>query len=84
MYMSKFIPDVRLPSGGAMEVSINKKNYPNQIATTTSFTGINGATLYKNVRIRARQVSIKFQSTDIGVGWHIGDFRYEVQPDGRV
>lgn len=84
MYMSKFIPDVRLPSGGAMEVSINKKNYPNQVATTTSFTGINGATLYKNVRIRARQVSIKFQSTDIGVGWHIGDFRYEVQPDGRV
>jgi hypothetical protein len=84
MYMSKFIPDVRLPSGGDIEVIINKKNYPNQVATTTSFSGINGATLYKNVRIRARQVSIRFNSTDIGVGWHIGNFRYEVQADGRV
>ena len=84
MLMSKIIPDARLPSGGNINVTINRKNYPNEVPTSVSYAGINGATLYKNVRIRARQVSIRFESTGLGVGWHIGDFRYEVQPDGRV
>ena len=84
MLMSRIVPDVRLPSGGGINVIINKQDYPNGAVTSVSYAGINGATLYKNVRIRARQVSIKFESTALGVGWHLGDFRYEVQPDGRV
>lgn len=84
MFMSKFLPDIRFPSGGSLDVTFSKKNYPNASASTVSYTGIDGTTNYKNVRVRARQVAIKFESTDKGVGWHLGDFRYEVKPDGRV
>jgi hypothetical protein len=84
MFMSKFLPDIRLPSGGSIDVSFDKKNYPNEIGSTVSYAGIDGSTRYRNVRVRARQVAIKFESTGEGVGWHLGDFRYEVKPDGRV
>tara|TARA_R110002167_G_scaffold1385_5_gene6332 strand:- start:1794 stop:4430 length:2637 start_codon:yes stop_codon:yes gene_type:complete len=84
MFMSKFIPDIRFPAGGELDMTFNKKNYPNESASGSSYTSISGSTTYRNVRIRARQVAIKFQSTGIGVGWHLGDMRYEVKPDGRV
>ena len=66
MLMSRIVPDVRLPSGGGINVIINKQDYPNGAVTSVSYAGIN------------------FESTALGVGWHLGDFRYEVQPDGRV
>jgi hypothetical protein len=34
-------------------------------------------------RVRGRQLSIKFESTDLGVAWQLGAPRIDVRPDGR-
>lgn len=84
MLLSKILPDIRFPSGGSIDITIDRKNYPGQAASNVSYTGIGESTNYKNVRVRARQIAIKFESTGIGVGWQLGDFRYEIKADGRV
>jgi hypothetical protein len=34
-------------------------------------------------RVRGRQMSIKFESTDLGVNWQLGSPRIDMRPDGR-
>ena len=36
-----------------------------------------------NVRVRGRQMSIKIESTQVGVQWQLGSPRIDVRPDGR-
>jgi hypothetical protein len=36
-----------------------------------------------SIRLRARQMNVTIQSTDIGVKWQFGAPRIEVRPDGR-
>ena len=36
-----------------------------------------------NTRVRGRQMSIKVQSSDIGVSWQFGAPRLDIRPDGR-
>jgi len=38
---------------------------------------------YFTTRIRARQISIMVQSTDIGSFWRLGRIRYRYAPAGR-
>jgi hypothetical protein len=34
-------------------------------------------------RVRGRQMSIKIESTDLGVNWQLGAPRIDMRPDGR-
>jgi hypothetical protein len=34
-------------------------------------------------RVRGRQVSVRFESTDLGVMWQLGSMRYDFRQDGR-
>lgn len=36
-----------------------------------------------NLRVRGRQMSIKLESTDLGVHWQLGSPRIDIRPDGR-
>jgi hypothetical protein len=36
-----------------------------------------------NTRVRGRQMSIKIESTDLGVSWQLGSPRLDLRPDGR-
>ena len=36
-----------------------------------------------NTRVRGRQMSIKVESTEVGVQWQVGSPRIDVRPDGR-
>ena len=36
-----------------------------------------------NLRVRGRQMSIKLESTDLGVHWQLGSPRINIRPDGR-
>lgn len=35
------------------------------------------------VRVRGRQMAVRFESTDKGVDWQIGTIRVDIRPDGR-
>lgn len=62
----------------------------------TSLGGVNNATVTRGVtvpveeftgqvdiRIRGRQMTMKVQSTDLGVTWQLGSPRIDMRPDGR-
>jgi hypothetical protein len=36
-----------------------------------------------NTRVRGRQMSIKVESTALGVQWQVGSPRLDIRPDGR-
>ena len=36
-----------------------------------------------NIRVRGRQMSLKVESTDLGVQWQLGSPRIDIRPDGR-
>jgi hypothetical protein len=36
------------------------------------------------IRIRARQLALKFESTGVGVQWQLGSMRLDAQEDGRA
>ena len=35
------------------------------------------------IRVRGRQLIMKFESTDLGVTWQLGAMRIDMQPDGK-
>ena len=35
------------------------------------------------IRVRGRQLIVKFESTDVGVAWQLGSMRLDMQPDGK-
>jgi hypothetical protein len=35
------------------------------------------------IRVRGRQIIVKFESSDVGVAWQLGSMRLDVQPDGK-
>ena len=51
--------------------------------TRTATVPIEKFTGQVNVRVRGRQMSIKLESSDIGVQWQMGAFRIDIRPDGR-
>ena len=51
--------------------------------TRTATVPIEKFTGQVNVRVRGRQMSIKLESSAIGVQWQMGAFRIDIRPDGR-
>jgi hypothetical protein len=35
------------------------------------------------IRVRARQISFRIESSDVGVGWRLGNLRADMQVDGK-
>ena len=35
------------------------------------------------IRVRGRQIIVKFESSDVGVAWQLGSMRLDMQPDGK-
>jgi hypothetical protein len=53
------------------------------VAKTATFP-IEAFTGQVYVRLRARQLSMKWESTDLGVTWQLGSMRLDMQPDGKA
>lgn len=84
-FVSRVIPDVRFSGSdsGTLDLDVYSKMYPSGSASTTSYDNIGVTTEYKDMRVRGRQVAIRIESSDGGMGWHLGDFRYEIRSDGK-
>jgi hypothetical protein len=55
----------------------------NGAVTRTAVVPIEAFTGQINTRVRGRQMSIKMESTALGVQWQMGSPRIDVRPDGR-
>lgn len=86
-FVSRIIPDIRYTRGGetGMSVDITPKDYPSTGAPsgTTIQTSVTSSSTESQIRLRGRQLALKFTSTGQGVGWTLGDTRVNIQPDGR-
>ena len=81
MKIRRFLPDFITQTGNT-EVSLLTRNYPNDSATTTSFT-ITSASDKVDTRVRTRSIALKVANTSSAENWKLGTFRLDIQPDGR-
>lgn len=56
----------------------------NATVTRTATVPIEAFTGQVYVRLRARQLAMKFESTGVGVSWQFGAIRMDIQPDGKA
>jgi len=84
--LNRIIPDVQFrdgDSGDEVTISLNGHNYPAQAQSEIATATITSATDQSFIRGRARQVSMKVQSTGAGYGWRVGQVRLDGRTDGR-
>ena len=95
-FVKRIIPDVAFvkTSGStntpAMNIVLKRRDFPNQTLTTDSTTQVTESSTLSNVRSRARQVVLRFESDDdattddqLGYKWRLGSTRIDLQPSGR-
>ena len=81
MKIRRFIPDF-ISQTGNTQVSLITRDFPNNSATTNSFT-TTSATTKIDTRVRARSIALKIANTSTTENWKLGTFRLDIQPDGR-
>ena len=84
--LNRIIPDIQFRDGGSSDevtISLNGHNYPAQAQSQIATATVTSATDQAFIRGRARQVSMKVQSTGAGYGWRVGYVRLDGRTDGR-
>jgi len=84
--LHKIIPDIQFRGGDSADevtISLNGHNYPAQAQSEIASATVTSATDQAFIRGRARQVSMKVQSTGAGYGWRVGHIRLDGRTDGR-
>jgi hypothetical protein len=85
MYTDRIIPDITLPTGSTIQVSILTKKYPHPLADIIT----KGPYVYGdesrqiNFRARGRQMALEFRSTATNGAFSLGKFRISAEPDGE-
>jgi len=85
-FLHRMIPDVHFrdaQSTDEVTISINGHNYPGEAQSSVASAAITPSTGEAFIRARARQMSMKVQSTGLGYGWRVGYVRLDGRTDGR-
>ena len=84
MRVNRFLPDFKNLEGNVL-ITIQLKDYPIQNPTSSPlgpFT-VNSTISKVDTRARGRLASIKIENTAVGDNWRFGEFRADVNVDGR-
>ena len=84
--VNRIIPDIyfrNADSDDAVTISLNGHNFPGEAQSSVASTSITSSTNQAFIRARARQLSMKVQSTGVGYGWRVGYVRLDGRADGR-
>ena len=93
-FVRRMIPDVNFTGTGGSGQQINTvlktRNYPGDSLATDSTTAFTATTTKIDMRARARQAVVRFESDDdaaegvqLGVGFRVGGTRLDIRPNGR-
>ena len=93
-FIKKIIPDLAfftqtgVGTTPAMNLVLKRRDFNNQTLTTDSTTQVTQSSTFSNVRSRARQIVLRFESDDdatqqLGYKWRLGSTRIDIQPSGR-
>ena len=88
MFVDQVWPDMKWGYfGGSQNATVNitfySADYPGQTPQTYGPYALTQGTTFISPRFRARLMSIKIDSNDVGSFWRIGNIRYRVQQDGK-
>ena len=84
--LNKIIPDIQFRGGESADevtISLNGHNYPAEAQSEIATATVTSTTDQAFIRGRARQVSMKVQSTGAGYGWRVGYVRVDGRTDGK-
>lgn len=84
LFVDKVVPDIDMPVGQNIEITLYSKKYPHPTNTVVtkgpfSFNGVKGKI---SCRLRGRQMSIKISSNTNNGDFRVGKMRIAIQPDG--
>ena len=92
-YINRVIPDINFTGDGdaqTINLVLKTRNFPGDSLNTSSTSNVTSTTQQLNVRGRARQAVLRFESDDdntsggaAGVGFRIGATRVGIRPDGK-
>ena len=93
-FIKRMIPDVKFTGNGGNDQQINvvlkQRNYPGDSLSTDQTTSFTATTTKIEMRGRARQAALRFESDDDastsareGVGFRVGGTRLDIRPNGR-
>jgi len=93
-FIKRMIPDVKFTgsggSGQQINVVLKQRNFPGSSLTTDQTSSFTATTTKIDMRARARQAAIRFESDDdaangprLGVGFRVGGTRLDIRPNGR-
>jgi len=71
------------PKNATIQITFFGTNYSGDTPVQFGPYNVTQATQFVTSRIRARLISIKVSSNDVGTFWRLGSMRYRYQPDGR-
>jgi hypothetical protein len=86
MFLSRMIPDFRFSGdtdSASMDITIKGKKFPLQSSSTLATATVTSSTEQNFLRTRARDSIFRVESSGLGYGWRLGDFRFDVRQDGR-
>jgi hypothetical protein len=83
-FVDKVIPDTTFTGGGTKEINFQMKTklYPNTTETTKGPYTLAATDGRLNFRARGRSFQSKYYSDNADIGWRLGTWRMEAQPDG--
>jgi len=93
-FIKRMIPDVKFTgtagTGQQINTVLKTRNYPADSLTTDSTNAFTATTTKIDMRARARQAVVRFESDDdasaetqLGVGFRVGGTRLDIRPNGR-
>lgn len=88
MFLSKIAPDFThtlsgAAYGGSLSITLRGRKYPGGAVVTKGPYLVNAATEKFNPRLRAREMSLRLDSSSLTEAWRLGEFRAAFAPDGK-
>jgi hypothetical protein len=86
LFLGRMIPDVQFRGSSSTQtvgISVLKRNAALGNKEVAARFTVTPASEQAFLRVRARQLSLRIESNDIGVGWRLGSLRADLQPDGK-
>ena len=88
LFLSRMLPDIKFIDAGEtdkVKVTMNGRDFPlkSQDSPPLSESLFTASSTQDHIRGRARQASMKVESSGSGYGWRLGPVRVDVRPDGK-
>jgi len=88
MFCDWLFPDMKWgffdgPQTASIQITINVVDYPNDAPVVFGPFTMTNAIEYINLRLRGRQISLTFTSSDLGSFWRLGQIRIRTAKAGR-